>query len=293
MSQPTIEYPAIYKAASELSAESQKEYLFLLKTEYLLLIFSALLAMNFSNNGMYHAFSAFVIIVAVALLLIRQLKKPDQQWYKCRALAESLKTSTWRYMMRADPFGDVDNITTVRNEICTFFRRILEANKQIGEKITGLNSTFEQITQSMENNRKLSWQDRKQLYLEKRIIEQQEWYRSKANYNKRCHKYWLNSCVVIYILALFSVLTRIVYPQWYYLPTGVLLVVASAIVGWLQIKKFNELSAAYTLTAHEISLIKTSIQSIEDEQSLSDFVNDAEHAFSREHTQWAARQVND
>ncbi|MFT6263870.1 MAG: hypothetical protein ACJAQ0_001742 [Dasania sp.] len=35
------------------------------------------------------------------------------------------------------------------------------------------------------------------------------------------------------------------------------------------------------------------MQSIEDEQSLSDFVNDAEHAFSREHTQWAARQVND
>ncbi|MFM4163531.1 hypothetical protein AB8R75_29525 [Klebsiella quasipneumoniae subsp. similipneumoniae] len=32
--------------------------------------------------------------------------------------------------------------------------------------------------------------------------------------------------------------------------------IISALIGWVQIKKYNELSASYALTAHEIGLRK-------------------------------------
>ena len=70
------------------------------------------------------------------------------------------------------------------------------------------------------------------------------------------------------------------------------MVAASAVLGWMQIKKFNELASAYTLTALEISLIEDKLREVETEAELSEFVNEAELAFSREHTQWVARQTN-
>lgn len=73
-------------------------------------------------------------------------------------------------------------------------------------------------------------------------------------------------------------------------PSEPLLVVASAVLGWIQIKKFNELASAYSLTAHEIGIIQTRAAAVVQEADFSEFVNEAERAFSREHTQWVARQ---
>jgi ribosomal protein S18 len=69
-----------------------------------------------------------------------------------------------------------------------------------------------------------------------------------------------------------------------------LLVWLSFIVGWTQIKRFAELSISYSLAAYEIGIVKTKANEVSDEETLSEFVNDAEQAFSREHTQWTARK---
>ena len=63
-------------------------------------------------------------------------------------------------------------------------------------------------------------------------------------------------------------------------------------LGWIQAKRFSELSASYALAAFEISLIKLQSGSIKTDEDLSRFVGDTENAFSREHTQWVARKDN-
>lgn len=101
---------------------------------------------------------------------------------------------------------------------------------------------------------------------------------------------WVVACICVYLLATIGVLLRIEFvspPIWF---TEPLIVVGASIVGWMQIKKFNELSSAYTLAAHEIGLLRSEIEEIENEEDFSLFVNRAELAFSREHTQWVARQ---
>jgi hypothetical protein len=55
-------------------------------------------------------------------------------------------------------------------------------------------------------------------------------------------------------------------------------------------KRHSELTASYNLTAHEIGIIKGNAEAVETESEFSDFVNEAELAFSREHTQWVARK---
>jgi len=47
-----------------------------------------------------------------------------------------------------------------------------------------------------------------------------------------------------------------------------------------------------SLTAHEIGLLQTRLGTIDSEEKFSAFVNEAERAFSREHTQWVARQID-
>jgi len=74
-------------------------------------------------------------------------------------------------------------------------------------------------------------------------------------------------------------------------PVEPVIVLASAVLGWMQIKKFNELASAYALTAHEIGLAETVIADAKTEQDFSKAVNEVELVFSREHTQWIARQT--
>lgn len=80
------------------------------------------------------------------------------------------------------------------------------------------------------------------------------------------------------------------YPDLEYVPVELCAVVASAIISWMQLKKYDELASSYGLTAHEIGIIKSRFQDISDQKKLSGFVCDSENAFSREHTQWAARR---
>jgi hypothetical protein len=58
----------------------------------------------------------------------------------------------------------------------------------------------------------------------------------------------------------------------------------------LQLRRYQELSQSYLITATELSLIKSKIHQIETEEELSNFVDDAETAISREHTLWLARR---
>jgi hypothetical protein len=92
------------------------------------------------------------------------------------------------------------------------------------------------------------------------------------------------------LFALGFVLVKIAKPAWTDLPIDVCIVCAGAALTWMQLKRFQELSTAYSLTAHEISLLRGYSQDVSTDAKFSAFVNDAESAFSREHTQWQARR---
>jgi hypothetical protein len=130
----------------------------------------------------------------------------------------------------------------------------------------------------------------KDWYYKRRIQDQLGWYRMKAKWNRRRGQAWFGALIAINGFALISAIARIAMPEFERWPTDILVAGAAAVLAWVQTKKFHELSATYTLTAHEILLMNETLPATDKEADFSIFVGDAENAFSREHTQWQARR---
>jgi len=282
------DYPALFLSADKASNDYQWFFLLLVKSEYALLFGAACLSLEFLKGVEFYILYSGIFFLGLAILLTRSLKKPEQDWYRCRALAESVKTLTWRYMMHAAPFNKPEQES--RAEFRNQLHLVVDDNRSTAQKITNDRSGKDQITAKAENIRAQKRADRLDFYVANRIDQQRNWYSKKSQHNKTAARNWVIGSATSYLLAGFLTLARIAYPNWSYWPIEPLIVIAASIIGWMQIKKYNELSAAYTVAAHEIGLVKIRSAEINRDEAFSEFVNDAEKAFSREHTLWLARQ---
>lgn len=282
-------YPALYNSAGDLSATSQRYYHGALMAEYFFLVVAAVLSMNLCSHRFYFLLASVVFILLMGLLVYRVVQKPEQDWYKGRALAESIKTMTWRYCMGGAPFCSELDERAAHSEFRNQLKEILDINKYAGQKLSPDFAQDDQITSSMVEVRLLSLREKKDYYLVNRIKEQRNWYVKKAGDNKRASRRWAFLCGAVYLIVYFMFSVRVGYPDLKSLPIDPLLVLASSMLGWMQIKRFNELASAYTLTAHEIGILQSKIIHIDSDSEFSSFVSEAELAFSREHTQWVAR----
>lgn len=286
------DYPALFQSADAASDAKQRLFLRLVKIEYLALFIAAILFMEVFVGATFYLLYALVFLFALAALLTRALMKPEQHWYRCRALAESVKTLTWRYMMHAQPFDGVPEPAAARAEFRNHLQLLLDENRSRAELIASDGSDASQITTEMERVRGLPLNERKAFYSSDRVQDQRSWYSRRAGENKRAATKWVSIGVGAYIVAIVLALSRIEFPAWQIWPIEPVIVFASSLIGWMQIKKFNELGAAYTVAAHEIGVIAPRVEDIASEVEFSECVNDAELAFSREHTMWIARQSN-
>jgi hypothetical protein len=213
----------------------------------------------------------------------------EEIWYRSRAVAESVKTSTWRFMMQADPFNTHD-VQIVKSQFRDRLKNILNEHRDLAHDFGGDISLEEQITDTMCNNREMSLEDRLRYYKKFRIEEQMSWYAKKSEYNKKQGRRWFQILVFCQIMAIFFVLLRIANPSWGYWPSEVFVVCAGLALTWIQVKRFRELASAYGFTAHELGFIRESSDVVKSEEGFAQFVIDSESAFSREHTQWLARK---
>jgi len=282
-------YPALYKSADCASIDAQSAYLLAIKTHIFLLVLGAGLAINPLPTTEYSLFNAFIFLCALGVSILIAAKKYEKSWYSARAVAESVKTAAWRYMMKADPFSDTEKRKEVNSSFRNVLNEVLHTNNQLGELLGGEISSEEQITEKMEEIRSHDLTGRKKIYLESRIDEQRKWYAKKSSENKRHGANFFYLLVVLQTLAIICVLLRIAYPTWSVWPTDVFVVGAGGIVTWIQLKRFQEIAAAYGLTAHEIGIIRGKLAESETDNEFSGFIRDAENVFSREHTQWAAK----
>lgn len=283
------ELPDLHRAAGRLSDTKQRTFLWLVRGEYGFLLIAAVLAMEFSDDPLYYVAYTVVLVAGLGVLLVRSLMRPEQQWYRARAAAESVKTMAWRFMMRAHPYEGTDDVAA-RATFLAYLRQIVSTNKALAQGGFSTEVGSEQVTASMRDVRSMALARRTEFYLEQRVKDQQAWYVRKAKGNRRAFKAWVTASVFAYGNAILLAVLRIAVPPWHHWPIEPLILFASFVIGWVQIKKHSELAASYTLTAAEIGLAKEEGQNISTEDAFSDYVNDTELVFSREHTQWVARQ---
>lgn len=283
--------PGLYQAANSASIREQRFYFKGILAYIFLLIVAALFAFLSDNrpDAILKIISALLFLSSLAVMIWLRVAKPDDIWYNGRAVAESVKTRAWRWMLRAEPYEDTEDIEIMRKEFVKDLKAILKQNQSLIGKL-GISSAVEEpISLQMLNVRKLPINDRINVYRKERITNQALWYSKKAKFNTDKSTQWFILTVVLHGIAIIFLLYNIKDPSLK-LPIETVAVAASGVLTWLQAKKHNELSSSYSLTAHEIMLIKSETTRISTESELSEYIMNCENAFSREHTQWVARK---
>lgn len=281
------DFPALYRSADELSLESQRHFFRALKLHLVLLVIAAALSIATIPYWEVAACQLVALLGALSCSIYLFSKRPDRYWYAGRAVAESIKTITWRYVCRAEPFHGAD--VTARNDFQQKLKAIIDQNKDVAQAFT-THLDAPQITQAMTQMRAASLEDRKTTYATSRIKDQLTWYAKKAAFNKRTSNGFFWVLIVSNGAAVVCAIFRIKFVSVPFWPTDVFIAAAASLLSWMQAKRFSELAASYALAAHEIGLIREQAFSPSTEEDFSQFVGDAENAFSREHTQWVARR---
>lgn len=280
-------YPALYRSASQLSMSSQCSFFRALRWHLVFLVFAAVISVINSPKAELAIVQALILFAALACSVYLFAVRPDQQWYSGRAMAESIKTVTWRFISRSEPFETSNE--EARSHLMQTLKAIVEQNKHTAKQFsTDLDG--DQIPEELLNLRQKSFEIRKQFYIDFRIADQQKWYANKASFNRKMAKVFFVALIVTNTIAVICAVTKINFPTAQNWPTDAFIALAAGLLSWMQAKRFSELAASYALAAHEISLIKEQSWHVVTEKEFSSFVGDAENAFSREHTQWIARK---
>jgi hypothetical protein len=286
--------PALYYAADVSAIKSQRLYLRLLLTVLIttvaapVFIFAASAWPCITQPFRYGAF----ICLLTSLLVTGKIKDSQKErgWYGSRAVAESVKTTAWRYAMAAEPFtsnlppADVDLL------FVKTLKDIMQDQQSLNFSSDATTDTQPQITDRMRNLRSQTWKERMTFYLKNRVNDQRAWYTKKARTSETNET---RTFLLILGTQLLSAIALGVFAVWSNLRINIATVftaTTAALLAWLQVKRYQETSQSYAVTAHELGFIAEAGKHIQSEDDFSKFVADAENAMSREHTLWAARR---
>ena len=288
------DYPNYFIAGDKASLLAQSTYTKFVKWDLILMVFASALAIyNYESEKskfLIYIISGLLLIVATILSLVIKNKKYEDTWYRGRALAESCKTLTWRYITCSEYFENNLDIKIVNKR---FTDRIKEINNEFTDLIGFLNAkdiALPIITTEMYRIRILSINERKKYYLENRINNQITWYSTKAETNKKKYENWFWAVIIAQILAIISIVFLIKLPTCDFNLVGLFSTFSASCFSWLQLKKYQENKEAYTTATSELNMIKQELGDADNEIEFSKFVLDAENAMSREHTLWIAQK---
>ena len=125
-------------------------------------------------------------------------------------VAESVKTRAWRWMLRAEPYEDCEDIDIMRRKFVGDLKSILQQNHSLIGKLGAEVSIEEPITEIMIQIRRLSLDERLEVYRKERIMNQALWYTKKAKFNKGRSSIWFWITVIIHGIAIILLLYNII-----------------------------------------------------------------------------------
>ncbi|USK34722.1 DUF4231 domain-containing protein [Bacillus sp. F19] len=284
-----LEFPTIFDSADNASSAAQKEYIFLIKLQLFFLLLSTIFSVFI---GFYRGLLIFVGISMLGSLFVTillRIRKKERVWFDGRALAESIKTLCWRYIMGAEPF----KITLSEEEANRLFiesiKNVLQERKNLSSVLVSSSKNQGYITKSMKDIRKLNFSQRLEVYLQYRVQNQQDWYSDRSEYNRKRESFLFIVSFLFQFLSIIYILV-LVNQNWTINITGILSALATVTITWLQVKRHQELAQAYGLAAQELTSIYSMSFEVKSADSLSEYVNESENAISREHTLWVARR---
>jgi hypothetical protein len=283
-----IVLPSLFRSADRASGEGQRTFMVLTFLNLAALLLAAGVGPYKAEvfDGGADLFGLVAVVAFIAALMFRTYAittAPEKSWYAGRALAESAKSLAWRYAVGAEPFPhsgtNLEALLTERLEELVLASSDLTLEPEI---LDG-----GQITDSMRSLRAAPLNQRQQAYRVHRIHDQRVWYASKSRQHARRGRLFgylglASEGLGITLAVLKASLVIDVELVSFIAAAG------SGLVAWERSRQDSLLAKAYSVAAHELSLIDGLIGDQASEDDWSAFVNKAEEAISREHRLWQA-----
>ena len=290
-----MKYPTLFLIADRAALNMQRRYFVSLYAQFFLLTCASTLTLFsvYFDPDLSLAIYFCILLLGLMFALILASQRPNQEWYNMRALAESAKTLTWRYAMRAQPFEENQDEADMRNSFAERLHSLLTVHGASTNQLVQSAEFGEIVTSDMGDIRSMPVEEQSKIYLNRRICDQLKWYQDKSHANSRMAVRFSTFVVLIYIAAIIMVVVQfsnfaLLSPPIVWMSEP-LLVLAASVLGVAQAKRYSELAASYALTGREIQKLDLEFNSMTDFSELPGFVARAEAAFSREHTQWIIR----
>jgi hypothetical protein len=215
-------------------------------------------------------------------------RQDDKVWFDGRAVAESAKTVTWRFMMKVPPFHEDP---TAEARLVAQLKEIREARPQLGRHVAATQVLVGlPITEFMRERRAAPLDERRAFYVGERLSDQRSWYARKATQNATASArwFWIVACLQIaaVVLAVVQAVSKV-------LPINVVPIIttcAAAFTAWGQMKRFDDLAQSYALAAQELEDLESLAGNRTAIDDFAQFIEQSENSISREHTMWCARR---
>jgi hypothetical protein len=272
---------------------AQKRYLRLVRAKIAVLVFISI-ATSLAWDRVPGTRTVAATIVAVFLIIatsasfLMDLRKFDHNWFVCRAIAESVKTETWKFVTKADPYTA---LAEDEGHFLNRVRELLKRQRPVPLELSEQCVASGQITEIMREIRNKSLPDRRTFYAENRILDQLNWYAKKARWNQSRELLWFFIGWMLQVVTVIGAVIMIAFGDFPFNPVGVLTTAAVGALSWYHARNYRELSQSYGLVAQELGILRDQIDSARTDARLAEIVMDVERTISREHTIWLAGRL--
>lgn len=287
------DYPTLFRCAGAASLKAQCTYLLLNKLYLGSLVLgsvtSAFTAVGSrAVNTCLYAGLAVILVLGLLILWAMRARQDDKMWFDGRAVAESVKTATWRFMMKTQPFHEDSTAETL---FLADLKEIREARPHLAKHLAAaMNTDGSAITDFMKQKRRCSLEDRQNFYTSDRIRDQKTWYARKAKSNVDDGAKWFWAIAVLQVVIVTLAITQAASGGLRINPIPIVTTCAAAMAAWSQMKRHDELAQSYALAAQELEEIEAVASNLPSEDAFCQLVEQAENSISREHTMWCARR---
>jgi hypothetical protein len=286
-------YPALFRAADAASNRAHLAHTRLVGAELALLIAAAGIGalhalLPVTDAGWVRTVPAVLLVAALVVKLANRQQRFDERWFDGRAVAETVKSATWRYVMGVRPYEpdeaksgamfaqSLGEAVAARPALAAHLHHLPRRGRQI-------------ITEEVSRLRALSPDARRAVYLAARVDDQEAWYAGKSHANARSATVWFWASLICEGLALAAALIAATMGLRVDL-VGFLAAVSAGATAWTQLGRHNELAKSYGLAAHELMLLRARLELAETDEAFRQGVEETEAAISREHTMWMAKR---
>jgi hypothetical protein len=286
-----VKYPGLHAATDSASLRAQRFHFIVIRLQlglfFLVAITAGLAAVLPSGLGEEIAvLTAILLAIAILTAWIGRLGQYERAWFTCRAIAESVKSASWLYMMRVPPF---EHDATADSLLANRLREILSVWSGY-EKLFAGRDAGHSPTSKMRDIRNMDFAERKSQYSILRQKDQRDWYSDKCRLNESRATQWFWITTILPVAALVVAIGQARFGPAPVNLISPLMTLAATFLAWSQSKRYEELSQAYSLAAVELEHLQALTMGANNEESLHNVVVDTEEAISREHKMWCVKR---